>query len=65
VIVVNRNLDTGRALTITIAHEVGHAMGLVHVKKSERPSVMVPGNTDEPPGASDREALVAIWGDCR
>jgi hypothetical protein len=64
IIFVNRSLEGGRALTITIAHEVGHAMGLTHVEGSERRSVMVPGNTDTPPGESDREALVAIWGEC-
>jgi hypothetical protein len=39
-------------------------MGLVHVKKSERRSVMIPGNTDTPPGEVDREALIALWGEC-
>jgi hypothetical protein len=64
VIVVNRNLDEGRTRTITIAHELGHAMGLEHVKASERRSVMMPGNTDTPPGESDRDSLIAIWGSC-
>jgi hypothetical protein len=65
VIWVNRTIETGRALTITIAHEVGHAMGLMHVEKSsERRSVMVPGNTETPPGEIDREALTALWGEC-
>ncbi len=63
VVVINRALE-GRARTITIAHEIGHAMGLVHVKKTERRSVMVPANTDTPPGEADREALVALWGVC-
>jgi hypothetical protein len=64
VIIVNRNLEEGRPLTITIAHEIGHAMGLLHVKDSGRRSVMVPGNTDTPPGEVDREALTALWGEC-
>jgi predicted Zn-dependent protease len=64
IIFVNRELAAGRPLTMTIAHEVGHAMGLEHVESSERRSVMVPGNTDTPPGEIDREALIAVWGEC-
>jgi hypothetical protein len=63
-IIVNRSLDVGRTRTITIAHELGHAMGLEHVKASERRSVMMPGNTDTPPGETDRDSLIAIWGAC-
>lgn len=61
---VNRSLDPGRRRTITIAHELGHVMGLVHVKDSERRSVMVSGNTDTPPGDADRASLNALWGEC-
>ena len=64
VILVNRSLEAGPIRTITIAHELGHAMGLEHVKASERRSVMMPGNTDTPPGESDRDSLIAIWGTC-
>ena len=65
VIIINENIADDRARTITLAHEVGHAMGLVHVKKdSERRSVMVPGNTETPPGDFDLQTLTAIWGAC-
>lgn len=63
VIRVNDGLES-RELTITIAHELGHAMGLVHVDVTERRSVMNPANTETPPGTGDRDALTAIWGAC-
>jgi hypothetical protein len=64
VVLVNQALDPGRSRTITIAHELGHVMGLEHVKDSERRSVMVSGNTDTPPGDADRASLNALWGEC-
>jgi hypothetical protein len=62
-VVINRGLDDGAARTIVVAHELGHAFGLVHV--SDRTSVMVPGNTTVPPGAVDQQALATLWGACR
>jgi predicted Zn-dependent protease len=49
---------------ITLAHELGHALGLVHVAASERASVMNPGNLTVAPTAEDRDAVVALWGAC-
>jgi hypothetical protein len=51
-----------RPLAVTIAHEVGHAFGLVHV--SNRPSVMNPGNLDIEPNSADVAALADLWGRC-
>lgn len=58
---VNRDL-AGRPLLVTIAHEVGHAFGLVHV--TGRPSVMNAGNLDVEPNADDVTTLATLWGSC-
>lgn len=63
-ILVNAGLEPESEITITIAHELGHAMGLTHVDPTERRSVMNPGNTETPPGIGDRDALTAMWGAC-
>lgn len=62
-ITINRRLESN-ATVITVAHELGHALGLPHVPPSERISVMNPGNTSHPPDAEDREALTARWREC-
>ena len=60
-VLVNDDLVAG-PLAVTIAHEVGHAFGLVHV--SNRPSVMNPGNLLIEPTAADAAALSDLWGWC-
>jgi hypothetical protein len=52
------------ARSVAIAHEVGHAFGLVHVSPNERSSVMNVGNLDEEPNTGDVEALARLWGHC-
>jgi hypothetical protein len=42
---------------VTIAHELGHAIALVHVPASERASVMNPGNLTVEPTAEDAAVL--------
>jgi Zn-dependent peptidase ImmA (M78 family) len=49
---------------IVIAHELGHAFGLVHVAATERASVMNVANLRIAPTAADQLAVAALWGDC-
>lgn len=49
---------------IVLAHEVGHAFGLLHVDAEDRASVMNHGNRDIVPNSSDAAALAAMWGSC-
>jgi Matrixin len=58
---INTDLDAHPRI-VTIAHEIGHAFGLVHV--SGRPSVMNPGNLTVEPTAEDVAAVAALWGVC-
>jgi hypothetical protein len=60
-VLINNDL-VARPLTVTIAHEVGHAFGLLHV--SGRPSVMNAGNLDVEPNADDVAYLAQLWGRC-
>ncbi|HVX95219.1 MAG TPA: hypothetical protein VHK47_09950 [Polyangia bacterium] len=60
-VLINEDL-AGHPLAVTIAHEVGHAFGLVHV--TGRPSVMNPGNLDVDPNTGDVGALATLWGAC-
>lgn len=64
-IVVNRNIEDPGQRTLTIAHELGHAFGLVHVPVERRVSLMNPGAQYVPPTDEDVRQLHAIWGDCR
>lgn len=62
-IFVNDDLS-GTAEAITIAHEIGHAFGLVHVSPTERPSVMNPDNLDVTPTPDDVATLAGFWNRC-
>jgi hypothetical protein len=63
-IFINVDLTAVDPLRITIAHEIGHAFGLVHVSPDVRPSLMNPGNTTIGITPEDVTALAAIWGSC-
>jgi hypothetical protein len=65
VIYINSELTDARVLSIVVAHELGHAFGLVHVPASERPSLMNPGNVSISPTASDQAEVEALWGACK
>jgi hypothetical protein len=64
VIYINSTLEDPGDRAITIAHELGHALGLPHIDVAERISVMNPGNLDVEPTDADADALAAIWGPC-
>ncbi len=64
-IFINDDLsDLSSALAVTIAHEVGHTFGLLHIPDGTRPSVMNPGNLSVTPNAADVATLAGIWGSC-
>jgi len=63
VVYINQDLVDPREIAIVVAHELGHAFGLVHV--SDRVSLMNPGNLTVPPTDGDAAALSALWGACR
>ena len=62
-IYINDDL-AGDELAITIAHEVGHSFGLVHIPSNERPSLMNPANLTVLPTAADVATLAGLWGRC-
>ena len=62
-IYINDDL-TGQELAITIAHEVGHSFGLVHIPSGERASLMNPANLTVLPTAADVATLAGLWGRC-
>jgi Zn-dependent peptidase ImmA (M78 family) len=60
IVSINRDLDDeGKA--ITLAHELGHALGLPHVPLEERPSAMNPGNITVLPSLDDYAELERLW----
>jgi hypothetical protein len=61
-VIINRRLDDPNDLAITVAHELGHALGLPHI--DDRDSVMNGGNLDILPLADDVDALGVVWGPC-
>lgn len=55
------NSMTARALDITVAHEIGHAIGLPHIPRHERDSVMNPSNETTAPTGDDAKQLRERW----
>ena len=62
-IFINDDL-AGDELAITIAHEVGHSFGLVHIPAGVRPSLMNPGNLTVSITPDDVATLAGLWGRC-
>jgi hypothetical protein len=60
-ILINLDLKE-QPMVVAIAHEVGHAFGLIHV--SGRPSVMTAGNLSVMPTEGDVAELAKLWGAC-
>jgi len=58
---INRGLS-GTEREVTVAHELGHAIGLPHVERSARASVMNPGNLTVLPTSEDVGELQRLWG---
>lgn len=65
VIEVGRERLAEQDYAIAIAHELGHAFGLLHVSKHTRPSVMHVGNLDIAPNEQDAAAVSELWQSCR
>lgn len=63
-IYINRKIADPHARAVTVAHELGHAFGLLHVARDARASVMNTHNTAVEPTAADMAALVERWGSC-
>jgi hypothetical protein len=60
---INTDLS-GAPLAVTIAHEIGHAFGLVHIPAGQRSSVMNPNNLVIEPTSEDIDTLALRWGVC-
>jgi hypothetical protein len=59
-VTVNRKMQD-RPRDITVAHELGHALGLPHVDPAVRASVMNPDNHTEAPNPQDERELHLRW----
>ena len=64
VVYINRALSDDHQRTVTVAHELGHAFGLLHIDRDTRVSVMNPNNLSVEPNDGDAAELVALWGAC-
>lgn len=63
-ILINRGALTLEEMPLAIAHELGHAFGLLHVSAEERLSVMNVGNIDVVPNRDDASSVSAVWDAC-
>lgn len=60
---VGRDRLAAEDYPLAIAHEMGHAFGLLHV--DDRPSVMNVSNLEIAPTAEDAAAVRALWASCQ
>lgn len=49
---------------LALAHELGHAFGLLHVRATDRASVMNEGNLELAPTTADAADVAARWSTC-
>jgi hypothetical protein len=59
-VLINTEVQKIDEIKVVVAHELGHAMGLPHVRQTERPSVMNPGNLSLAPTAADSASVQAL-----
>jgi hypothetical protein len=59
-VLINQEVEDPWELQVVVAHELGHAMGLAHVARSERPSVMNSGNLTLAPTPEDGASVRAL-----
>ena len=64
VVYINRALRDDHQRSVTVAHELGHAFGLLHVDPDTRISVMNPANLVVEPNEGDAAELALLWGSC-
>lgn len=65
IVYINSKLTDDHQRAVTVAHELGHSLGLLHVDPGARVSVMNPANLVVEPNLGDADELVAMWGACR
>ncbi len=64
VVYINSKLTDDHQRAVTVAHELGHSLGLLHVDPASRISVMNPANLVVEPNGGDAAELLALWGAC-
>jgi hypothetical protein len=64
IVFINQDLTDLRPLSITVAHELGHVFGLLHVPADQRTSLMNSGNTTTELTPEDVDTLALLWGRC-
>jgi hypothetical protein len=64
VVYVNDAIDNDHQRAVTVAHELGHAFGLLHIDVKQDASVMNDGNLKTEPNDFDVDALAELWGRC-
>jgi hypothetical protein len=63
-ILINRSISDPRARSIVLAHELGHAFGMLHAAPEGGESLMRAGNTSVPPTPLDVQRLRSLWDVC-
>lgn len=61
---ISRDRLDPKDYALAIAHEMGHAFGLLHVSEGERRSIMNVGNLEVTPTADDVAEVHALWATC-